>query len=132
MSETMHRHRAALVVVFASALLAGCSSQTSTTEERMGSFLVAPGKFEFYTCAHLAQQTAAFKAREKELEGLIARAGPDAGGRFVSAMAYRPEYIQTRGNLVEVRRTEVAKNCPPTVVVPPATPAAASPKGKKR
>jgi hypothetical protein len=129
-SEIVDRFRVAVAVVFASALLAACSSQSATTEDNVGSFMVAPGKYEFYTCAHLALQTTAMKTRESELAALIAKAGPDAGGSFVSAIAYRPEYIQARGNLIEIRKAEVAQNCPPQVVEAPA--AVIPPKGKKR
>ena len=122
---------AALGVTLASVLLAGCAGQGPTSADRVGASMVAPGKYRFYTCAHLAQQTVALRTRERELDALIARAGTGTGGSIVSAVAYRPEYVQTRGNLIEVRKTEVEKDCPATPVVAEIPPPPA-PRGKKR
>jgi hypothetical protein len=108
--------------MFAAAFLSGCAAQGGGPEDRIGSFLAAPGKYEFYTCAHLAAQTVSLKARERELEALIAKAGPGAGGRLVSAVSYRPEYLQARGNLIEVRKAEAAKNCSTSVAAAPPSP----------
>jgi hypothetical protein len=72
-----------------------------------------------------------FATREQELDALIAKAGSDAGGRFVSAIAYRAEHTQAHGNLVEIRKAQAEKNCPPVVVEAPAKPVA-SPRAKKR
>ncbi|MDO9411643.1 MAG: hypothetical protein Q7T81_03585 [Pseudolabrys sp.] len=123
MRDMMNRTRTALAVALASAMLAGCSSSDSAGD-RVGSSLVSPGKFEFYTCAHLAQQVASYKQRERELEALIAK----ANSGFVSAIAYRPEYLQTRGNLVELGKEGARKNCPPVIVESPKPPAAPAPK----
>ena len=113
-------------------LLSACSTQGGSAEDRVGSFLAAPGKYQFYTCAHLAAQTTTLKARERELDALIAKAGPGAGGSLVSAVSYRPEQAQVRGNLAEVRKAEAEKNCPPSVAAaPPAAPAVTG-KPKKR
>lgn len=125
MSEFMSRTRTAIGVALASALLAGCASGDSAGD-RVGSSMVAPGKFEFFTCAHLAQQVTSFKQREKELEALIAK----ANSGFISAVAYQPEYLQTKGNLSEVAREQRRKNCPPVVVEAPKPPAA--PPAKRR
>jgi hypothetical protein len=131
MREFMDRCRTALAIIVAFALLAGCASKSANDEDRVGSFLVSPGKYEFYTCAHLAQMTVAYTTREKELEALIAKAGTDAGGRLASAVAYSAEHSQARGNLVELRKTATAKNCPPPVVETPAKPTVIA-KPKKR
>ncbi|MDP2294927.1 MAG: hypothetical protein Q8M24_05630 [Pseudolabrys sp.] len=113
--------------------LAACATQGGTTEERMGSNLVSPGKFRFYSCEHLARQTVLMTTRAMELEGLIAKAGPGAGGSFVSAIAYRPEYLQVRGNLVELRKEQAEKNCaPPPTVAAPVHPAAAKPRARPK
>jgi len=73
--------------------------------------LVAPDKFTLYNCAQLAEAAQANAARQRELELLIAKAGPDAGGPLVSAVAYRPEYAQKRGEMNELRKTAAEKNC---------------------
>lgn len=132
MSDCMNRPitfhwRSASMALLLAAVLGGCATQ-GTNEERMGSFVTAPGKYQFHTCAHLVQTTAGLRVRERELDNLIVRAESGAGGGFVSAIAYRPELLQVRGNLAEVRREETAKNCPPAVVAPPARSPAAGPK----
>lgn len=133
MSDCVKRPAIAGIALLLAVSLAGCTTQGATNEERMGSFFVAPGKYQFYTCAHLTQATIGLKHREKELEGLIAKAGTGAGGSVVSAVAYRPELLQVRGGLAEVRREEASKNCPPAAVEAPPKPAAAAvPARKKR
>lgn len=132
MSEIVNRTRVAAVVVFASALLSGCATQGGSSEDRIGSLMVAPGKYEFYTCAHLAGHTAGLKTRERELDALIAKAGPGIGGSFVSSVAYRPEYLKVRSDLNEVRKAEEAKNCPPAAAAAAAPAPPASSKPQKR
>ena len=114
--------------MFAVVLLSGCATQGGAPEDRVGSLMVSPGKYQFYPCANLAAQTVSLKARERELEALIAKAGPGAGGSLVSAVSYRPEYLQVRGNLAEVRKAEAAKNCPPPGAAPPAPAIGSKPK----
>jgi len=41
----------------------------------------------------------------------MAKAGPDASGHFVSTIAYRPEYLQLRGQMNEIRKTSAEKKC---------------------
>ena len=119
------------VAMLAAPFLSGCVTQGGSSADRLGSLMVAPGKYEFYSCAHLAAQTAGLKGRERELEALIAKAGPGVGGSLVSSVAYRPQYSQVRGDLIEVRKAEAAKNCPPPAAAAAPAPAA-NPKPKKR
>jgi hypothetical protein len=100
-----------LAALLAAGLLAGCAVQGGAADERVGQFLVAPGKFVLYDCAQLAQQAATTGAREKELEALIAKAGPGSDGRLVSSIAYRPEYLEVHGEMNELRNAAAAKNC---------------------
>ena len=92
------------------ASLAACTSSGST-DETVGRFLVAPGGFALLTCAELAERATANVARRRVLEGLMVKAGTDAGGRIVGSMAYRPEYLERRGEMVELRRVAAEKNC---------------------
>lgn len=77
----------------------------------------ASGRSEIYrvdrqvSCRELAEVAQTISARQLELEGLMAKAGPDASGRFVSTIAYRPEYLQLRGQMNEIRRTSTEKKC---------------------
>lgn len=97
--------------LLAAGLLAGCAVQSGASDDKMARFLVAPGKFVLYDCAQLAQQSATTGAREKELEALIAKAGPGSDGRLVSSIAYRPEYLEVHGEMNELRNAAAAKNC---------------------
>jgi hypothetical protein len=93
------------------AALAGCTTAGGTSDDKMGRFLVAPDKFTLYNCAQLADAAQANIARQRELEMLMTKAEPDAGGPLVSAVAYRPEYAQMRGEMNELRKTAAEKNC---------------------
>jgi hypothetical protein len=100
--------RATLTVgVLATALLSGCAA----SDDASGRFLVQPDRYQLYTCRELAEAAQAIAIRERELEGLMTKAGPDASGRFVSTVAYRPEYLQLRGQMNEVRKTAAEKKC---------------------
>jgi hypothetical protein len=41
----------------------------------------------------------------------MTKAGVDTGGRLVSSMTYRPEYLQLRGQMEQLRKTAGEKNC---------------------
>jgi hypothetical protein len=88
-------------------LLSGCAA----SDDASGRFLVQPDRFQLYSCRELAVAAQGYDARTRELEGLMAKAGPDASGRLVGTMAYRPEYLQMRGLMNEVRRTAAEKKC---------------------
>jgi hypothetical protein len=81
------------------------------SDDTASRFLVAPGKFVLYSCPQIAEQAKTTAARERELQRLMAKANVDAGGRLVSAMAYRPEYLERRGEMNELRKAAAAKNC---------------------
>ena len=93
------------------ASLAGCTTSGGRSDDKIGRFLVAPDKFVLYSCAELAERATTIAERQRVLEGLMAKAGADAGGRLVSSIAYRPEYIEHRGEINELRAAAAAKNC---------------------
>lgn len=99
--------RTQLVGIVAAATLSGCAA----SDDASGRFLVQPDKYQLYSCRELAEAAAGIGARQLELEGLMAKAGPDASGHFVSTIAYRPEYLQLRGQMNEIRRTSTEKKC---------------------
>lgn len=101
--------------------LAGCASD-SQDANTMGRVMVQPDKYLLYNCAQLAQVAVDKQKRARELEALMTKAGPESGGRFVSAIAYKPEYYQVRGEMNELRRSAAEKKCK---FVPGAGPAAA-------
>lgn len=88
------------------AALSGCAS-----DDGAGRFLVQPGKYVLYSCKEIAETTQAISIRQQELERLMAKAGVDSGGRFVSDLAYRPEDVQLRGQMNELRKASAEKNC---------------------
>src|SRR5689334_4029090 len=80
--------------LFTSAALSGCASDDSA-----GRFLVQPDKYVLYNCRDLAAASQATATRQRELEGLMAKASTDSGGKIVSNLAYRPEYTQLHGEM---------------------------------
>ena len=99
-----------LAAPLVAALLAGCT-EGGTADDRMGRFLVSPGKYDLYPCPQMGDRGVELAIRQDELEALIAKAGPGAGGSFASAVAYRPEYLQVRAEMTELRKAASAKNC---------------------
>jgi hypothetical protein len=92
------------------ALLCGCAGSATDT---MGSLIVAPGKYDFYSCEQLGNHLKAAIVREQELKGLIDKAERDTSGAVVSAFAYRTDYATARGNVLLIKETAEKKSCPP-------------------
>jgi hypothetical protein len=95
-------------------VLAGCAGSGQDTA---GSLLVTPGKYEVYTytCEQLADLLKLHMTREKQLEGLMAKAGP-----VVSAASYETEYLQVRGEIRELRQASADKHCEQKTIGTPA------------
>jgi hypothetical protein len=96
-----------MVATLATALLSGCAASDDTS----GRILVQPDKYQLYGCRELAEAAREVIKRRQELESLMAKAGSDTSGRFVSTVAYRPEYLQLRGQMNEIRRTSIERKC---------------------
>ena len=94
------------IAALAALALAGCAS-----EEAASQFLVRPDKYVLYSCAELATASQTTLTRQHELEMLMAKAEAGPGGQLASAMAYRPEYLQLRGEMDQLRKTADEKNC---------------------
>ena len=99
--------KSAIALVLLALLSACASAPGESSDDRLGRALVAPGKYVLYSCQDIVTQATVSAARAKQLEGLMAKADSE----LVSAMAYRPEYIEKRGELTELRNAAVAKNC---------------------
>ena len=95
-----------ICAAFTGGVLAGCSSNDTTAR-----FLVAPEKYMLYNCAEMARELPGMIAREKELRGLMAKAGTDAGDRVISSLAYDSEYLAIRGSINDLRATAAEKKC---------------------
>jgi hypothetical protein len=100
----------AVAAALLAALLAGCTT-TASQDDQVGRLLVAPDKFMLYNCSELPLRWKALSDREKELQGLMVKAGTSPDGRLVSELAYRPEYLAVRGEMNELRNAATAKNC---------------------
>ena len=94
------------IAALAALALAGCAS-----EEAASRFLVPPDKYVLYSCSELATASQTTLTRQHELEMLMAKAEVGPGGQLASAMAYRPEYLQLRGEMDQLRKTADEKNC---------------------
>lgn len=90
----------------AAVALCGCASDDSA-----GRFLVAPDRYVLYNCTQLADAAQLNFTRQQELEKLMAKAEAGSGGTIASNLAYRPEYVQLRGEMNELLRTAGEKNC---------------------
>ena len=110
MTMTVRRTILSAIATLATAALGGCAS-----EDAAGRFLVTPDKFVLYNCVQLSDAAQANFARQQQLEKLMAKAGTGAGAEIVSDLAYRPEYVQLRGEMNELRKATAAKNCKPLV-----------------
>jgi len=94
-------------LVLIAVLLSACAGNDDMT----GRMLVAPGKYVLFNCTQLAEQATTNLKRQHELEGLMVQAGTGSGGQLVSAVAYRPEYLQLRGEMEDLRQTAADKKC---------------------
>jgi outer membrane PBP1 activator LpoA protein len=107
-----HLHSRAAVrlaaLALAAGLLAGCAG---TDPDATARFLVAPGKYVLFNCAQIAQQAQDNGKRQHELEALMVKAGNESSGQLVSAVAYRPEYLQLRGEMTDLRQVAADKKC---------------------
>ena len=70
--------------------------------ENASGALVAPGKYDYYSCEQLSTSARILNDRERELSELTARAAQGPGGEFVGAVAYKTELIQARGELKQI------------------------------
>jgi hypothetical protein len=98
----------AAAAVCLAACLAGCSSMS---EQTAASAFISPGAYDVYTCQDVEKLSASMRARQVELEQLMARASQGAGGELVSSIAYRSEYAQARGMVAELAKAKADKRC---------------------
>jgi len=95
-------------VTLLAANLLGC---TSITEHVGDSDLIAPGKFDHFTCQDIEDRAKATQLRHAELEQLMARSAQGPGGEFVNAIAYRTDYLQASGEIKVLAKAAADKNC---------------------
>lgn len=88
------------------AALCGAAA-ASADDDMMTNFLVAPGKYVLFNCQQLDVAAKLNRTRMAELEALMARSGSE----LANAIAYRPEYLQLRGEMADMRREAAEKKC---------------------
>ena len=96
-----------LLAALVATMLCGCA----TSDDTAARFLVAPDQYVLYNCPQLADTAQLNAKRQRELETLMAKADSDSAGRLVSSMSYRPEYLQLRGEMSELRKEAATKHC---------------------
>src|SRR5215813_1559787 len=73
--------------------LPGCADMSDS----MSLAFADPAKYDLYDCKQLEPERKRLAARSAELQGLMAKAETGVGGAVVAEVAYRNEYIATRG-----------------------------------
>ena len=79
------------------------AARSATTSRPRPSF--GPGRYDLYSCKDIEVRVIEVRTRQVELEELIgARVARRLAAPSISAIAYRSEYIQTRGELKELAK----------------------------
>ncbi len=128
--NSLERRCVAILALVAGACLAGCATPNGAPDDSMSSYLVSPGKYQLYSCPQMAALEPPLRAREGELVVLIAKAESGPGGAVAATLAYRADYLQTRGELAELGKASAAKNCPPPAPMAEESPPKTVPKGR--
>jgi hypothetical protein len=104
-----HRARAAgrAGILLAGVMLAACSSSS----ESSFSIFADPGKYQYYTCAQIADAMKGQTQRVKDLKALIDKADQGAGGAAVGFIAYKADYVAAGEELDSIRATARSKSC---------------------
>ena len=85
-----------------------------------------PARYDLYDCKQLEPERKRLANRSAELQGLMAKAETGVGGTVVAEVAYRNEYIATRGQSKLAEQAWQKNRCRETVpgaampVAPPA------------
>jgi hypothetical protein len=101
------KHSIKFSVALAFAAWLGSAAVASADDDKWSNFLVAPGKYILYNCQQLDAAAKTNQKRIAELEALMAKSGSE----FANMVAYRPEYLQLRGEIADMRRESADKKC---------------------
>ena len=113
---------AGAAIVACVALLSGCANMS----DGMTSAFADPAKYQLYDCKQLETERKALAVRLAELQGLMNKAQGGFAGPVVSEVAYRNEYLATRGQAKNAEEAWVLNKCRETPAKAGApTPAAA-------
>jgi hypothetical protein len=100
--------------------LCGCADMNDS----MTDAFVDPAKYDLYSCKQLEAERKRLVIRSAELQGLIAKADTGVAGPLVSELAYRNDYINTRGRArlaEEVWRRDKCQESSPVATDPSAS-----------
>ena len=129
---SLARARAAALLALALAL-PGCADMSDS----MSLAFADPAKYDLYECKQLEPERKRLAERTAELQGLMAKAETGAGGAVVAELAYRNEYIATRGQAKLAEQAWQKNRCRDTlpgaampVAPPPAPPTPPSRAGR--
>src|SRR5882757_5512024 len=104
--------------------LAGGLSGCAEMGDNMISAFADPAKYDLYECKQLEPERLRLATRAAELQGLMAKAETGVAGPVVAELAYRNDYISTRGQARLADEAWRRNKCHET---PAATPAPAAP-----
>jgi hypothetical protein len=115
--------RAFAGVAFAAcaALLSGCANMG----DGMTSAFADPSRYNLYDCKQLETERKSLSTRLAELQGLMNKAQDGFGGPVIAEVAYRNEYIATRGQAKNAEEAWVLNKCretPAKAAAPPSSP----------
>ena len=104
-----HAGRAAglAAILLSGAMLAACSSSGDTGF----SFFAEPGKYQFHTCAQIADAMKGQAQHVQDLKTLIDRADQSTGGAAVGFIAYKADYVAAEEELDSLRSAARSKSC---------------------
>jgi hypothetical protein len=114
--------------VVCAALLSGCANMS----DGMISAFADPAKYQLYDCKQLETERKNLSTRMAELQGLMNKAQEGFAGPVVAEVAYRNEYLATRGQAKNAEEAWVLNKCRETPAkaaapVPPPPPVADKP-----
>jgi hypothetical protein len=107
MNVICRRAVAAVAGVALATGLAGCAS----VGESLGTAMASPGKYNLYTCKEIEDRARTTRAREQELQQLMARSAQGPGGEFINVIAYQSDYVRARSDLKLLAETAAQKQC---------------------
>jgi hypothetical protein len=119
------RARAAAALALALSL-PGCAEMSDSVSLAFAD----PAKYDLYDCKQLEPERKRLADRSAELQGLMAKAETGVGGTVVAEVAYRNEYIATRGQSKLAEQAWQKNRCRETLpgaampVAPPSAPPA--------
>ena len=116
--------RAAALLSLALAL-PGCADMSDSVSLAFAD----PARYDLYDCKQLEPERKRLADRTAELQGLMAKAETGAAGAVVAEVAYRNEYIATRGQAKLAEQAWQKNRCRETVpgAAMPVTPPAVAP-----